>query len=62
MKAMDYRKIMPIEPRFSPRSTDPKASATSVQGIRGYLSLIAALKFTFFKLKEKKFVKRVKFL
>jgi hypothetical protein len=29
-----------------------KASATSSQGIRGYISVMATLKFTSFKLKE----------
>jgi hypothetical protein len=38
------------------RSTGPKGSATSSQGIRGYISVMAALKF-FFKFKEYCFVK-----
>jgi hypothetical protein len=34
-------------------SADPKLSASSSQGIRGYTSVIAALKFTYFcKLKK----------
>ena len=40
-------------------STDPKGSASSSQSIRGYNSIMATLKVTYFflKLKDKRFVK-----
>ena len=39
------------------RSANPKGSATSSQGIRGCISVMATLKFTFLELKKQCFVK-----
>ena len=43
VRAIVYR---PVVPKL--RSVDPKGSVTSSQGIRGYISAMATLKFTYF--------------
>jgi len=44
------------------RFADPKGFTTSSQGIRGYISVMAALKFTNFMRKEQCLVKIAKLL
>jgi len=43
---MLWRIFRPVVPTV--RSTNPKGSATSSQGIRGYISVMLNLKFTYF--------------